>query len=217
MSMLSCELSIHEGACLIRVNLEPAVRECLDIPKPPCSPRSMSHEIGSAFCFVILSFGLSLPLHAQESGVSIEVVATFDYPREGTTQTVAWAIANTGISVGDFRLPNNDIASYERTPNGGFSHPISFPGGSATTAQGINVSGVVCGYMDLASVTHGFFYDGQTYTQYDAPGSTFTFLDNDALTTGARMFRRSRAARCVRACYSDQLQTARSVHEKTQN
>jgi len=141
----------------------------------------MLHKNGSAFFFVILFFGLSLQLHAQQSTVSIEVVATFDYPREGATQTVGWAIANTGLSVGDFRLPNNDIVSYERTPNGRFSHPLSFPGAIVTAAQGIDVSGVVCGSMDLASITHGFFYDGQTYTQYDAPSSTFTFIvgEND--------------------------------------
>ena len=47
----------------------------------------------------------------------------------------------------------------------------------------MNNSNLVCGYfLTTDSMVHGFFYDGTTFTQYDAPGATGTWLTglNDA-------------------------------------
>jgi hypothetical protein len=136
----------------------------------------MPQKTARTWCFVILFLAFVLSSHAQPPATSIGLVTTFDYPREGATNTFGNGIADTGIIVGTFRLPSNELLSYERTPGGRF-HRISFPGSDFTSAGGINVSGVVCGWMGQASAVSGFFYDGQTYTQYDVPGSTDTFIE----------------------------------------
>ena len=112
---------------------------------------------------------------------TFELVAIYDYryPNYPATSTFGGAIANNGNLLGIFSSPKlNGPQSYERFANGRFSAPIIFPAapGTVTFAEGINSAGLICGYFSPPNEIHGFFYDGQTYTQYDVPGANATFL-----------------------------------------
>ena len=118
---------------------------------------------------------------------TFQLLAVYDYHYQGypPITTFGGAIANNGNVVGVFTSSNlNGTQSFERFPNGRFSAPIIFPAapGTVTFAEGINIAGLICGYFSPPNESHGFFYDGQTYTQYDVPGASRTFLSglNDA-------------------------------------
>ena len=134
---------------------------------------------------VISSYLLLLPAAILSAAPStIEVIANFDYPRASAANTFAGSIANNGNSVGIFftHVHNLDLG-YERTVNGRFSQPISFPASTLITtfAEDINNSGTICGYF-ITDTEHGFFYDGHNYTQFDVAGSADTHLfgENDS-------------------------------------
>jgi uncharacterized membrane protein len=109
------------------------------------------------------------------------IVPSYDYTPGHATGTIAQGIANDGTVVGAYNSNQTPEASYLRLADGRFSRPIVFPGGSFTTAFGINNSGVVSGTF-ITGATHGFFFYGATYTQFDLPGyvNTYVFGQNDA-------------------------------------
>jgi hypothetical protein len=124
---------------------------------------------------------------AVTAAPTFELLAVYDYHYPGypPITTFGGAISNNGNVVGVFTSSNlNGTQSFERFPNGRFSAPIVFPAapGTVTFAEGINSAGLICGYFSPPNESHGFFYDGQTYTQYDVPGANRTFLSglNDA-------------------------------------
>ncbi len=72
-------------------------------------------------CFyTLLSMILALPLAAalaQEPTTSVEILATFDYPRPGTAYTTAWGINNNGVVAGTFTWKQHEHG-YLRSANG---------------------------------------------------------------------------------------------------
>jgi len=124
---------------------------------------------------------------AVTAAPTFQLLAVYDYHYPGypPITTFGGAISNNGTVVGIFTSSNlNGTQSFERFPNGRFSAPIVFPAapGTVTFAEGINIAGLICGYFSPPNESHGFFYDGQTYTRYDVPGANRTFLSglNDA-------------------------------------
>src|SRR5262249_4670396 len=71
---------------------------------------------------------------------------------------------------------------------GGTYIPLNVPGATKTYAYGINNAGQIAGYYTTGSgtgsVSHGFIYDGSTYTTLDdplaGPGGTFAYGINNA-------------------------------------
>ena len=145
---------------------------------------------------------LSLVAFSFASAGTVQlVVPTYDYTPGKAENTVGDAIANNGTNVGQYNH-NATHGSFTRSKKGRFSRPILFPGATVTNAAGINSSGLVCGSFEVnvpempqnkeragfpdrpenIIVTHGFFFDGSTYTQFDLPGSDNTYLTgvNDA-------------------------------------
>jgi hypothetical protein len=138
---------------------------------------------------------------APAAGTITLVVPTYDYTPGKAENTEGYGIANNGTAVGQYNH-NATYGSFTRSQKGRFSRPILFPGADVTDATGINISGLVCGSFDVnvrgmlqdkqgASfpdkpeniiVTHGFFFDGSTYTQFDLPGFDNTYVTgvNDA-------------------------------------
>ena len=129
------------------------------------------------------------------------VVPTYDYTPGKAENTEGAGIANNGTNVGQYNH-NATYGSFSRAKNGRFSRPILFPGANVTNASGINIAGLVCGSFEVTVrgmlqgkedapfpgkpenmiITHGFFLDGSTYTQFDLPGSENTYVTgvNDA-------------------------------------
>jgi hypothetical protein len=133
-----------------------------------------------ALRFVLFLSGLTI-VTVFGAAPTFQLVAVYDYhyPHYPPIMTFGGAISNNGTVVGVFTSSNlNGTQSYERFANGRFSAPIIFPAapGTVTFAKGINSAGLICGYFSPPNEIHGFFYDGQTYTQYDVPGASDTFL-----------------------------------------
>ncbi|HEY1768839.1 MAG TPA: hypothetical protein VGG02_01110 [Chthoniobacterales bacterium] len=130
--------------------------------------------------FTLLLASVAAPL-AMAGAPTIQVVTAIDYPHGNPTATNLFGIANNGVSVGIASFANGTADSFERSARGKYSKLFSFPGSTQTYGEAINNSGVVCGTF-ISGGDHGFFYDGTNFTQYDIPGSTYTFLtgENDA-------------------------------------
>jgi len=139
----------------------------------------MSHRF---IPFLLLGSSFLIPLSVASAAPTIQlIVPSYDYTPGHATGTIAQGIANNGTVVGAYSSNQVPEASYSRLSNGRFSRPIVFPGGNFTTAFGINNSEVVVGTF-ISDVTHGFFFDGAAYTQFDLPGfaNTYVFGENDA-------------------------------------
>ena len=131
---------------------------------------------------LLLGSSFFIPLPAAWAVPTIQlIVPSYDYTPGNAFATIAQGIANDGTVAGAYSSIHVPEASYTRLTNGRFSRPIIVPGGSFTTAFGINNSGVVIGTF-ISDATHGFFFDGTTYTQFDLPGyaNTYIFGENDA-------------------------------------
>jgi uncharacterized membrane protein len=131
---------------------------------------------------LLLCSSFLIPLWSASAGPTIQlIVPSFDYTPGHAFATIAQGIADDGTVAGAYSSTQISEASYTRLANGRFSRPIIFPGGDFTTAFGINDSGVVVGTF-ISDATHGFFFDGATYTQFDLPGyvNSFIFGENDA-------------------------------------
>ncbi|HEX4666626.1 MAG TPA: hypothetical protein VH207_08495 [Chthoniobacterales bacterium] len=126
---------------------------------------------------------LASPALAQQAPISIEVVATFDYPGD-VTSTIPQKINDAGEIAGDFVDSSGVERGFVRFRDGTFSAPIDFPGidVSVTQARGVNNPGTVCGYYISDNFAHGYFLSGGVFTPFDLPGAVNTYVDaiNDA-------------------------------------
>ncbi len=145
---------------------------------------------------------LSLVAFSFASAGTVQlIVPTYEYTPGKAENTEGYGIANNGTNVGHFNH-RTTYGSFTRSKQGRFSRPILFPGATVTDALGINSAGLVCGSFDVnvpelrqnkegagfpdrpenIIVTHGFFFDGTTYTQFDLPGADNTYVTgvNDA-------------------------------------
>ena len=108
---------------------------------------------------------------AQQAAITIEVLATFDYPGIGNS-TTAQGINEHGDIVGYFEDASGAIRSFIRFRNGNFSAPIVEPNdtGNLTLATDIDNSRRICGYFfdgtDTFHPYEGFFLSGSTFTEY---------------------------------------------------
>ena len=150
---------------------------------------------------LIALLGLLAAASAASAGSIQLVVPTYDYTIGKAENTAGYGISNTGTAVGQYNY-HLTYGSFTRLKNGRFSKPILFPGALTTDALSVNTSGLVAGSFEVlvhgmapekkhagapdqpenTIVTHGFFFDGHTYTQFDLPGSDNTYITgvNDA-------------------------------------
>ena len=114
---------------------------------------------------------------AANSG-SIEVITTFDYPGTGNA-TLPQKINERGDIVGEFIDSAGVTRGFVRFSNGSFSDPIVDPNDTVgfTEGRGINNSRTIAGDYVIADGTlHSFLLSGDTFTEYDVPGSVQTNL-----------------------------------------
>jgi hypothetical protein len=114
---------------------------------------------------------------AANSG-SIEVITTFDYPGAGN-QTLPQKINERGDVVGEYIDSSGVARGFVRFSDGSFSDPIVDPNDTVgfTEGRGINNSRIVAGDYAISDGTlHSFFLSGNTFTEYDVPGTVQTNL-----------------------------------------
>jgi uncharacterized membrane protein len=114
--------------------------------------------------------GIAMPSMSQAG--TVYTFQTVNFPGDNFTQllginnsgTIAGyhgAVINEGFTL---TLPNNFVLE-------------SFPGSTSTQVVGINNTGLTDGfYVDNAGITHGFIYNGGSFTTTDAPGTAFNQL-----------------------------------------
>ena len=134
-------------------------------------------------CFLAGSLVLgSFTSLAQQPQVSIQILATFDYPGVGNS-TLTQKINDGGDVAGYFVDSSGVTRGYVRFRNGTFTAPIVEPNdtGNLTQIRGINNARTPCGYF-LDTANHGFFLSGNTFTQFDVADALSTFVNalNDA-------------------------------------
>ncbi len=61
------------------------------------------------------------------------------------------------------------VIGYKTNNNGASFQTLSFPGEDFTYPQGIDGNNIVGYYKDSSAISHGFMYDGVTWTQLDHP------------------------------------------------
>jgi hypothetical protein len=111
---------------------------------------------------------------AQATTITVDVIATFDYP--GATSTVPRGINNNNEIAG-FVSEGSGTFGFTRAANGQFSGPIVDPDDThmLTAVLGLNDSPTICGWLWGAdNYYHGFFLSDGTYTTYDVPGELDT-------------------------------------------
>jgi len=109
---------------------------------------------------------------------SIEVVTTFDYPGTGN-QTLPQKINERGDIVGEFIDSTGVTRGFVRFSDGSFSDPIVDPNDTVgfTEGRGINNSRTIAGdYLISDGTIHSFLLSGDTFTEYDVPGTVQTNL-----------------------------------------
>src|SRR6476620_11402824 len=84
--------------------------------------------------------------------------------------STSWGINSAGKVVGISYYPNPNSTSIEDAQRSrafvydGVQHPLGTLGGEDNFAMGINSSGVIAGYSDIASgESHAYFYDGSMH------------------------------------------------------
>jgi hypothetical protein len=102
-----------------------------------------------ALCAIFL---LALPTRhtlARQPDVSIQILATFDYPGTGN-MTLPQKITDRGEIAGYFIDTTGANRGFTRTRSGSFSAPIAEPNdtGNVTQVRGINAVGLLCGYYN---------------------------------------------------------------------
>ena len=108
---------------------------------------------------------------ARAATITVEVIATFDYP--GAASTYPFAINNNNEIAGSAGATGTAGFGFTRTADGQFSGPL-VDANMYTEVYGLNDSGTVCGFYLGADNYHGFFLSGGTYTTYDVPGESAT-------------------------------------------
>jgi hypothetical protein len=133
---------------------------------------------------VLLAFSLVGSLaHAQ---ITITVLETFNYPgATKTTSTIPGGVNDRGDVVGTFTDEALHKFAFVRYADGSFSPLITEPNDTATLTigDGINNSGTICGsYTGSDQQIHGFFKNGEIFSEYDYPGASTTSISgiNDA-------------------------------------
>jgi hypothetical protein len=114
---------------------------------------------------------------APNSG-SIEVITTFDYPGTGN-QTLPQKINERGDIVGVFIDSAGVTRGFVRFSDGSFSEPIVAPNDTVgfTEGRGINNPRTIVGdYVIPDGTVHSFLLSGDTFTEYDLPGTVQTNL-----------------------------------------
>src|SRR5215475_8405171 len=109
---------------------------------------------------------------------SIEVITTFDYPGAGNN-TLPQKINERGDIVGEFIDASGVTRGFVRFSNGSFSDPIVDPNDTVgfTEGRGINNPRTVVGdYVISDGTVHSFLLSGDTFTEYDVPGTVQTNL-----------------------------------------
>ncbi len=131
--------------------------------------KTISLIIALVFCSWASAF-------AQPSALSIEVLATFDYPGEGNS-TSAQGINEQGDITGSYDDVDGITRGFVRYSDGSFSAPLVEPNdtGGYTFLRDINNSGTGAGtYANVDGLFHGFLLAGTTYIEADFPGSEYT-------------------------------------------
>jgi hypothetical protein len=123
-------------------------------------------------CLLTALLPATLGASAQAATITVEVIATFDYP--GAASTEPRGINNNKEIAGSFSV-GSVTRGFTRTADGQFSAPIIAPSDTHnfTSVDGLNNSGTVCGFF-FGDDDHGFFFSDGSYTQYDVPGSSGT-------------------------------------------
>jgi uncharacterized membrane protein len=148
-----------------------SIKEAINIMKP-------KHIFSSilAVLFVCPLMG-TFAQQAANSG-SIEVITTFDYPGAGNS-TLPQKINERGDVVGEFIDSGGVTRGFVRFSDGSFSDPIVDPNDTVgfTEGRGINNQRTIAGDYAISDGTlHSFFLSGDTFTEYDVPGTVQTNL-----------------------------------------
>ena len=119
----------------------------------------------------------------QQRPISIEVIASFDYPGEGNS-TSAQGINDQGDITGSYADANGVTRGFIRYSDGTFSEPIVEPNDADgfTFPRDINNVGTLAGsFGDATGEDHGFLLYtrsagvwGGTFTEFDVPGAVYT-------------------------------------------
>ncbi len=109
---------------------------------------------------------------------SIEVITSFDYPGAGNL-TLPQKINERGDIVGEYIDSSGVVRGFVRFSDGSFSAPIVDPNDTVgfTEGRGINNPRTVVGdYVISDGTVHSFLLSGDTFTEYDVPGTVQTNL-----------------------------------------
>jgi hypothetical protein len=115
-----------------------------------------------------------LTASARAATITVNVIATFDYP--GAVATYPYGINNNNEIAGFFSDGTGSFG-FTRAADGQFSGPIVDPDDThmLTAVLSLNDSGTICGWFWGAdNYYHGFFLSDGTYTTYDVFGELDT-------------------------------------------
>jgi|SRR5450432_44737 len=127
---------------------------------------------------VLFVFPLTGAFAAPDS-ISIQLVTTFDYPGSGNS-TITEGLNDRGDITGFFTDNLGINRGYVRFHSGAFSAPFVEPNDSGvlTEGRGINHSRAIAGfYQGLDGLSHGFFLDAGTFTEFDVSGANNTLVE----------------------------------------
>jgi hypothetical protein len=133
--------------------------------------------VSCALGFAALAVTGALAQEEEPAAFSIQFVSQFDVPGTGN-QTRPQKINSMGDIGGLFVDTSGASFGFVRLSNGHFSPPIADPNATTnfTEGRGINDSRLVCGdYLDANGAFEGFFFQNNTFTNYD-PFPTFTIV-----------------------------------------
>jgi hypothetical protein len=139
-------------------------------------------KTANLFVNILAILAIFIPLQGfaqpQPAAPTIDVVATFVYPQAGV-QTRPQKINAAGDLAGEIIFSTGETRGFYRFRNGSFSPPLIEPNdtGSITDVRAINNSREIAGYYIANNFAHGFFLDGSTYTDFDVPGATNTYIN----------------------------------------
>ena len=132
----------------------------------------MNRTIRKMFCSVSCALVLAgiASLYAAAQGT---IVKRINPP--GSSYTTAAGLNNTGLVVGTFELPGQQLQGFSYLVSSGTYTTCNAPGAAYTVALGVNDSGTISGtFTTPDGVTHGFFLNGAKFTPYDVSGSSGT-------------------------------------------
>lgn len=120
-----------------------------------------------------------LNLPARQPDLSIQVMATFDYPGANNLTDPA-EINDNGDIAGSYIDSDGLQRGFVRFSNGEFSQPIipPFDLGHYTGATDLDDARTVCGFFSSPDDTifHGYFLSDKIFTQFDIAGAVSTFV-----------------------------------------